>query len=289
MNFEEFIQIFGNFNNRDSNEINNLIDDMLEIQKNEPILKFIKKGAKSIFVGDIHGDYKTLLKVIKTFFEKEFNYIIFLGDYIDRGYADMQIKTLNIILHLKKIYPDKVIILRGNHEWRYINAEYGFKDAILYHLNPFIYYRYNELFEELPVGVLIKSPKILGVHGGIPISENSEVYSIKDISKIPKKLCFEDKLAQQLLWNDPSEKIDTYKKNYRGLGYIFGKKPFKKFMKHNDINYCIRSHEIIKSGVKTLFNNKLISIFTSKSYNRKIKPHILIINKENEFEFKEIK
>ena len=280
MRFKEFIKRFEEFNNKDSNLINNLIEEVKGIVEKEPILLDIDNGIKTILVGDIHGDYKTLLSIIEIFLDEDYNRIIFLGDYVDRGFSDMQIKVLNILLHLKKYLPDRVHLLRGNHEWRYINAEYGFREAIYHHLNPFLYYRYNELFEELPVCVRILKPKVFCVHGGIPVSDSDNVYSIKDILHITKKYCFEDKLGQQLLWNDPSDKIEGIKKNYRGLGYIFGIKPFKKFMKHNKLEYCIRSHEIVKNGNCSYFDDKLITIFSCKSYSKRIKPSILIIDKE---------
>ncbi|MHA1270090.1 MAG: metallophosphoesterase [Candidatus Helarchaeota archaeon] len=288
MKYQEFIQEFKQFDNKDSNLINKLIEEVKEIVVHDPILIEIKNGARSIFVGDIHGDYKTLELIIRIFLDEDFNYIFFLGDYVDRGFGDMQIKTMNVLLSLKKKFPKKVYLLRGNHEWRYINAEYGFKEAIYNHLNMFLYYRYNELFDELPIAVKISSPRLLGVHGGIPISEKEIPYTLEDIANVPKKTCFDNKIAQQILWNDPSEKVEKTKMNYRGLGYIFGFKPFKKFMKYNNLEFCIRSHELMKNGNGFCFNNKLITIFSSRSYSKKTRPHILIINQNKKIEFREI-
>lgn len=215
--------------------------------------------------------------------------IVFLGDYVDRGFADNQIKTVNALLHLKRYFPERVFLLKGNHEWKFINAEYGFKDAIFRHLIPILFHRYNELFEKLPLAVKIGMPKILGVHGGIPVSDGNKPYSLNDIAHIPKKNCFDNPLAQQILWNDPDEKVGTMKKNDRGLGYIFGITPFRRFMKRNNLKYCIRSHEIMKNGNGSCFDGKLITMFSSKSYGRRIKPNILIIDKNKQFEFRKIK
>ncbi|MHA1263619.1 MAG: metallophosphoesterase [Candidatus Helarchaeota archaeon] len=282
----EFFAAFQNFDNRDSNEINELIEVVLPILKREAALIRIKSGLNSLFVGDLHGDYKTCEGVVRYFLEQQFNYIFFLGDYVDRGLGDMQIATLNLLLFLKRLYPYKVFLLRGNHEWNYINAEYGFKEAIYHHLNPILFHRYNELFNELPIAVKIEEPKILVVHGGPPISEQNCPYALKDIAQIPKNLCNSDQLGQQILWNDPSEKELKYRENYRGLGYIFGRNPFIEFMQYNDLEYCIRSHEVCKKGHKELFNGKLISIFSSRTCGRRVKPEILILNRDGKFEFK---
>jgi predicted phosphodiesterase len=288
MDFSEFLELFKQFDNRDSNLINELIGSVYPKIVQDKILITIKNGSGSVFVGDTHGDFKTVLSIIRIFLDGDYKRIFFLGDYVDRGYADMQIMTVNVLLHLKKFLPERVFLLRGNHEWRYINAEYGFKQAIFHHLNTFLFSRYNELFEQMPIAVKVENPRILALHGGIPINVGKKPYSINVIAGISKKTCFEDDLAQQILWNDPDEKVDTVKKNHRGLGYIFGLKPFKKFMKHNDLKYCIRSHEIMKNGNGSCFDGRLITIFSTKSYGKKIKPKILIINDKGNIEYIEI-
>ncbi|MBD3227739.1 MAG: hypothetical protein GF329_06085 [Candidatus Lokiarchaeota archaeon] len=289
MDFSDFLEVFRKFDDMDSNEINNLIQSMEEIIDRDQMLIEIRDGRDLIFVGDLHGDFKTLLSVIKIFLDENHKHIVFLGDYVDRGFADNQIKTVNALLLLKKFFPEKVFLLKGNHEWKFINAEYGFKEAIFHHLIPILFHRYNELFEKLPIAVNVKTPKIFGVHGGIPVSNGKKPYSLKDIAKIPKKNCFDNEIAQQILWNDPDEKINDIEKNHRGLGYIFGIKPFKKFMNHNNLKYCIRSHEVMKKGNGNCFNGKLITVFSSKSYGRRVKPNILIIDENKRFEFRKIK
>jgi predicted phosphodiesterase len=294
MNYQEFFEDFKKFNNKDSNKINNLIELVLPILKQEANIIKIKNGRNSIFVGDTHGDVRTAASIIKIFLEGNYDNLFFLGDYVDRGFGDMQIKLVNLLLYLKKSFPQRVYLLRGNHEWAFINAEYGFKEAIFQNLDSYefkeiIFHQYNKLFGELPLAITIEDPSILAVHGGVPIAENENPYSLKDIARIPKKDCFTDEIAQQILWNDPSEKEEYCIDNYRGLGYIFGMNPFREFMHHNNLHYCIRSHEVQKNGYSQIFEGELLTIFSSKSNDKKVKPTILIINSEKEFEFREIK
>ncbi|MHC1590877.1 MAG: metallophosphoesterase [Candidatus Helarchaeales archaeon] len=274
---------------RDAEAVKNLLDSVTPILIQEPMLVNIEDGTNSVFVGDTHGDFKTVLSIIKYFFKHSPRYLIFLGDYVDRGFGDMQIKLVNALFQLKKDFPDSVYLLRGNHEWRYINAEYGFRHAVFDKLNPVIYEKYNELFSELPLVVRISKPKrILALHGGIPIKDDGTPHDLMEIARLPKD-CFENDLARQILWNDPSERIKGCKMNMRGLGRIFGIEAFNRFMLHNELDYCIRSHEIEKNGFKYYFDNRLITIFSSKSYGKKIKASILLLNRLGKLEIKEIK
>ena len=57
-------------------------------------------------------------------------YFVFLGDYVDRGCNSCEL--LYSLMQFKIQNPDKVILLRGNHENRGLNIEYGFHKEIFY-------------------------------------------------------------------------------------------------------------------------------------------------------------
>lgn len=71
-----------------------------------------------IIIGDIHGQYFDFLKVLSQLGNSIINdrikdYILFLGDYVDRGANSIEVMT--IIMALKVNNPKNVILLRGNH------------------------------------------------------------------------------------------------------------------------------------------------------------------------------
>lgn len=74
---------------------------------------------KVLILGDIHGR-----KVWKEIIEKEnADKIIFLGDYVsthDGISEEEQIENLEEILSFKEENPEKVILLRGNHDVQHL-------------------------------------------------------------------------------------------------------------------------------------------------------------------------
>lgn len=90
---------------------------------------------------------------------------LFLGDYVNRGFHS--IETVCLLYCLKAKYPDKIIMLRGNHESRILTQTFGLYDECLRKYGSLNAWRYiTESFDFLPLSALIDE-KIWCVHGGI--------------------------------------------------------------------------------------------------------------------------
>ncbi|MHA1338783.1 MAG: metallophosphoesterase [Promethearchaeota archaeon] len=198
--------------------------------------------APVLFVGDIHGFIDNLFYAIELAEKNEVSTLVFLGDYPDRG--DAQLETLLNVIYLymrsfcrsksrkplerpdfiDERIPDnppfKVIALRGNHEDLVMNRIYGFKDFIedIYGLGTFPKNELNNIYESLPIAT-ITNWGTCGLHGGIPSIPSNSSLKINDIFNQLKNLTIPlnmkidfkaeplllEKIILQILWNDPVE------------------------------------------------------------------------------------
>ena len=69
-------------------------------------------------IGDIHGCAKTLTSMIDQLAITHEDYVVFLGDYCDRG--DGVFSVVEQLIELKEMFPNTVFI-KGNHEDMFIN------------------------------------------------------------------------------------------------------------------------------------------------------------------------
>jgi predicted MPP superfamily phosphohydrolase len=83
---------------------------------------YLKNVAIHVQVfGDLHGSNFWQAKI-----DMSADKIIFLGDYVDSraSLSDIQIiANLDELLSLKKYFPDKVVLLWGNHDVRYLRLK----------------------------------------------------------------------------------------------------------------------------------------------------------------------
>jgi len=252
----------------DPNELQSLLDEVKDLFIQEPNIIKIKKSS-CFFIGDTHGDFNSSKAAARKFLKEKDAILIFLGDYVDRG--AQQLENILFLFLLKKDNPENVILLRGNHEEKLMNQDYGFQSVLSKAFGTNfkqVFIHFQETFSQLPLCVLTWN-RIFGVHGGIPISLTNSVISLKEIEQCERGTIYIedfDFITAQLLWNDPKEYLNGAVPSTRGIGFYFGKDKFEQFIDTNNIQAVIRSHEVFQSGYKYFFDKQLISIFSAANY-----------------------
>jgi len=169
------------------------------------------------------------------------NYL-FLGDFVDRGFYSVE--TFLLLLALKVRYPDRITLIRGNHESRQITQVYGFYDECLRKYGSVNVWRYcTEIFDYLSLSALIED-RVLCVHGGLSPSIN-QINQIRVLDR--KQEVPHDGAMCDLLWSDP-EDMDGgggWGLSPRGAGYLFGQNVVRQFNHTNNLDLICRAHQLV--------------------------------------------
>lgn len=117
---------------------------------------------------------------------------------MDRGFYSVE--TFLLLLILKVRYPDRITLIRGNHESRQITQVYGFYDECQRKYGSSNVWRYcTDVFDFLSLAAIVDG-RILCVHGGLSpqLGRLDQIRAIDRKQEVPHEGVFCD-----LLWSDP--------------------------------------------------------------------------------------
>jgi diadenosine tetraphosphatase ApaH/serine/threonine PP2A family protein phosphatase len=279
-------------------DILKLCKSIMQKLEQEPRVVFIQSPC--YVFGDIHGNLEDLHffsdNIWRLGMSLTAGNFLFLGDYVDRGLNCLE--TIAYLLAMKEELPNKVYLLRGNHETRDVNGweeHYGERSFIWQCRNRFgddLGYRLweacNSVFDRLPLAAVIDQD-IFCVHGGIPRPVSDNTTRIQDILTVPRVAGVnppyehEDEVYQTVasdcIWSDPASEdqemttVDPetgYGESLRGGGAIcFGNKAVTDFLVEQNFSFIMRAHEAHAEGVAVSKGARVFTVFsTSQDHNQ---------------------
>ncbi|HIH70112.1 metallophosphoesterase [Methermicoccus shengliensis] len=250
-----------------------LIESATRILSRMPNL--VERSAHHVLiVGDVHGSPTTLKHLEWLLEEHNFELVVFLGDYVDRGSA--QIEAVDFVLRLLIECPHRVILLRGNHELPYLNYRYHFFRAVLGAYPEHVWHLFNQCFAQLPYCLVLNGEGIL-MHGGI----SKDIVHIRALNTHPKGMLEPPDEVQQLLWNDPYDFEGTFAPNvFRAGFWLFSRTALEEFLEANSLCWLIRAHEPVAGGYEPRWDGLLTTVFSCPEGSPDGRAAVLVLEDE---------
>lgn len=240
-------------------QVDDLVKRVGEIFKSEP--NMVKVRAPVTVVGDIHGQFPDLMELFRIAGSPPHTNMVFLGDYVDRG--NDSVECFCYVLTLKVLYPQRVTVLRGNHESSQINHMYGFYDECYKkYATESVWQKFVELFTMIPLSAVVEN-KVFCLHGGLSPSCNT----LDELAKLDRFVDLPHSgLICDLLWSDPNEKQGGFLPSPRSAGFLFGKDITQRFLNSNDLLLIARAHQLVMKGYNKLHEDGVCTIFSAPNY-----------------------
>uniref|UniRef100_A0A914YY35 Serine/threonine-protein phosphatase n=1 Tax=Panagrolaimus superbus TaxID=310955 RepID=A0A914YY35_9BILA len=244
------------------------IEELIEISRSviQQESSMLEIGLPINIVGDIHGQFADLQRIFNAIGYPGPSRYLFLGDYVDRG--PQSLECICSLLAYKIAFPNRIYLLRGNHECEVINRAYGFWDELQRRfalgIAMKLYKDFNELFSYLPLSAIIRG-RILCMHGGL----SPRLSSVADLKRV--RVPFSDppqnSLEQDLLWADPKYDLKGFEFNkLRDVSVQFGEDIVQKTCKKLGLDLIVRAHQVMQNGYGFFANRKLVTVFSAPKY-----------------------
>ena len=151
--------------------------------------------------------------------------------------------------------PNRVYLLRGNHETKFCTLMYGFEQEVKTKYDDqgeMVYNKCLECFKQLPLASIIAN-SVYTTHGGLfrstraaPVrrskrkrSQNLELGSLEDLSKVNRFLEDapegEPSVLADVLWSDPSNEDGLIENADRRMGLSWGPDCTETFLKESKL------------------------------------------------------
>lgn len=254
----------------------------------------IRMAADSLIVvmGDFHGSLHSLIRNLwrlrlAGYIDNNFKisndkaYLIFTGDFVDRG--RYSVETLYTLMRLKIANPDKVYLLRGNHESEEVSRDYGLIPELVAKYGdekePRLFKDIIDFYRFLPIVLLATvnnstTPSFLHFsHGGFSYDAQKEQLihwptELLAAAISPSYEIISSPAYLGYMWSDFHQHDETIRNVSRGFDdtkkgvSIIGKQALETYFRAGDVKqsgnlmgFIFRGHQDRAFGLKMLFKD----------------------------------
>jgi len=211
-------------------------------------------------VSNIHGQLSDLIEIFRVCGSiPDVNYL-FVGDMGDYGYWG--IETICLLFCYRLRYPNRVTLLRGEHESRAMTKIYGlYLECLRKYGNETVWRALTDTFDYLPICATIDNRAFV-VHGGIPRDclMLDKIRVMDRFTEIPQSSSF-----NHLMWNDPAD-VAKPGPSPRGSGELFGAAIAQKFCSVNKMEIIIRGHQLCMQGFQSHFDGLVLTVWSAPNF-----------------------
>ncbi len=154
-----------------------LLRNVIAVFNEEPNCLVV--GDPITIVGDVHGQFYDLLKILEMGGSPAEHKYLFLGDYVDRGCFSVEV--LLLLYAIKLNHPKNLLLLRGNHESRQMTSFFNFRQECLVKYDQEVYELVMDSFDRMPLCCVLNN-NFFAVHGGV----SPHLQSLADLDRIKR-------------------------------------------------------------------------------------------------------
>ncbi|KAK6730849.1 hypothetical protein RB195_007362 [Necator americanus] len=250
--------------------------------KHKSLIRLPSESLPVTVVGDLHGQLTDLRKIIDRCGDPSRTTYIFLGDYVDRGTQGLELAVLLFAYQIR--YPNRVFLLRGNHEDINTTSTYGFYDECMMKYGKrgeLVYLMLINAFNHLPLAALVGG-KVLCMHGGL----SPHIQTLTDIEKIPRPSIIPPYgILCDIVWSDPDVHQPGWSLSCRGISFSFDETVVEQFCQKHGVDLIVRAHQItaemIRGGHRMFAGGRLVTIFSAPNYQNMMNDGCVLRVKKN--------
>ncbi|MCI4325935.1 MAG: metallophosphoesterase [Thermoplasmata archaeon] len=247
-----------------SEEADALLDRLeREVPVSPPLAELpARPFSEAIVFGDTHGDWRSSERVVAEFRGAAEDHILLgLGDYVDRAPDDCEQGSVANALYLLGLvakYPDRVVLVKGNHELdRWVGVlphDLPEEVDLLWGPDENRYQRIASLLERGPYAAVSPSG-VYFAHGGFPrverVTEWKSLFGVSD-----------EDLTLDVGWGECGASRARH-----GAVTPFTEVELVRFLQQSGTRLFLRGHDPDLTG-RWVFGDRCLTLHTSRTYER---------------------